>query len=68
MNGYFDRAADLPAGTDLVAVTQRREAWWKALFSGVAARHPGIHWECGVDRIVIANGEKEVREGCVSGG
>ncbi len=25
-SGYFDRAADLPAGTDLVAVTQRREA------------------------------------------
>lgn len=25
-SGYFDRAADLPAGTDLVALTQRRDA------------------------------------------
>ena len=63
----YPAAKILPNG-DNAHVTQRREAWWKALFSGVAARHPGIHWECGVDRIVIANGEKEVREGCVSGG
>jgi hypothetical protein len=61
----YPAAKALPNG-DNAHVTQRREAWWKALFSSVAARYPGIHWVCGVDRIVIVKGEKEIHESLVS--
>lgn len=62
----YPAAKSLPNG-DNAHVTQRREAWWRALFASVAARHPGIHWACGVDRIVVEKGEKQVRESLVSG-
>ncbi len=61
----YPAAKTLPNG-DNAHVTQRREAWWQALFASAAARHPGIHWVCGVDRIVIAKGEKEIQEKLIS--
>lgn len=36
------------------------------LFSSVATRYPGVHWVCGVDRIAIVKGEKEIQESLVS--
>jgi hypothetical protein len=62
----YPAAKVLPNG-DNAHVTQRRDSWWKALFSSVAARHPGVHWACGVDRIVISHGEKEIKESLLTG-
>ena len=53
---------------DNAHVTQRRAAWWQALFAEAGARHPGVHWECGVDRIVVVKGEKEIQETRLTGG
>lgn len=61
----YPAAKTLPNG-DNAHVTQRREAWWKALFTAAAARYPGVHWACGVDRIVINKGEKEIRGSLLS--
>jgi hypothetical protein len=61
----YPAAKTLPNG-DNAHVTQRREGWWRALFARVAARHPHVYWACGVDRIVIVKGEKEIRESLVS--
>lgn len=61
----YPAAKTLPNG-DNAHVTQRRDSWWKGLFSSVATRYPGIHWVCGVDRIAIVKGEKEIQESLVS--
>lgn len=61
----YPAAKSLPNG-DNAHVTQRREVWWQALFSAVAARHPEVYWACGVDRIAIVQGEKEIRENVVA--
>ncbi|MEW5789623.1 MAG: tetratricopeptide repeat protein [Pseudomonadota bacterium] len=60
-------AAKLLPNGDNAHVTQRREGWWRSLFAAAAARHPGIQWTLGVDRIVVEKGEKQVREHRVSG-
>lgn len=57
----YPAAKVLPNG-DNTHVTQRREYWWKALFAEIGARYPDVHWVCGVDRIVIVGGEKEIKE------
>lgn len=61
----YPAAKQLPNG-DNSHVTQRREQWWRALFEQVGARYPHVYWECSVDRIVITNGEKEIREAIVA--
>lgn len=61
----YPAAKTLPNG-DNAHVTQRREDWWRALFASIAARFPGIHWACNVDRMVIVNGEKELKKSSVS--
>ena len=63
----YPAAKTLPNG-DNAHVTQRRAAWWQALFAEAGARHPGVHWECGVDRIVVVKGEKEIQETRLTGG
>ena len=63
----YPAAKRLPNG-DNAHVTQRREGWWNALFTSVAARYPGVRWECIVDRIVVIKGEREMQERWISGG
>ena len=61
----YPAAKRLPNG-DNAHVTQRREAWWRALFERVAAKYPGVDWQCGVDRIAVVNGEKEIKENLIA--